>query len=101
MIKHAKQDSDEKALLQSAAERMDSITKEINELKAMSENKQMLEVTTNQISVFVLVLESLSVGSSCRIGFDTGTCLFVCLSCYVHFVCAQGMLGHLRDGRLV
>ena len=77
MIKHAKQDSDEKALLQS--ERMDSITKEINELKAMSENKQMLEVTTNQISVFVLVLESLSVGSSCRIGFDTGTCLFVCL----------------------
>lgn len=79
MIKHAKQDSDEKALLQSAAERMDSITKEINELKAMSENKQMLEVTTNQISVFVLVLESLSVGSSCRIGFDTGTCLFVCL----------------------
>eukprot|EP00800_Vazella_pourtalesii_P012388 TRINITY_DN291_c1_g1_i2.p1 TRINITY_DN291_c1_g1~~TRINITY_DN291_c1_g1_i2.p1 ORF type:complete len:736 (+),score=138.09 TRINITY_DN291_c1_g1_i2:186-2393(+) len=43
MIKHAKQDSDEKALLQSAAERMDSITKEINELKAMSENKQMLE----------------------------------------------------------
>ena len=56
MVKHANQNGEEKALLQSAAESMDSITKEINELKAMSEDKQMLEVTTKQISLFVLIM---------------------------------------------
>ncbi|KAI6645638.1 F-box/LRR-repeat protein 20-like [Oopsacas minuta] len=42
MVKHAADDSDEKALLQSAVDRMDSITKEINELQAISESKQCL-----------------------------------------------------------
>ena len=49
MLKHCEEGTDSHAMLTSASERMDFITKEINELKAVSENKQLLEVSMVQL----------------------------------------------------